>query len=328
MPEGSRLAVLGSDGSDDRRGFATSPARAYALFVPQGSDVDAGSPDPMAGVTDPQQLLTWAARVANDRVLALAMTRPGPVRFEVSSRVRFGSDGSAQRLWSPAYAEDGVVVSDLGRRVDPVVTVRVLGPGFTSVPLLTRVVTPVPAQRLLNVTGIDTDTYRGPDTPYLSHALEAGAGSVADLDTSQLELLWSATLPRARKLALVLVTRDDGQRFQALVGQQGDAEFQAGVRPLPRGASDELPWLFAPPTPQDATLLLCPTGPGSLVYRRAGEPDHVLPIDESGVASLIVPGSSPPSASGARVTLRDPDGQVLLRTTLPEPGFDDPLALD
>jgi hypothetical protein len=242
--------------------------------------------------------------------------------------VLFDADGTAGRFWSPSYAEDGVVVLDLGREVDPIITLRARGAGFSSVPLVTRVSRPAPASDLLQVDGIVTSTYRGPDTPHLSNALRAGAGTVADLDRSRLELLWSATLPRARKLALVLVTRPDGQRFQALVGQQGESEFQAGVRPLPRDASERLPWLFTPPTPEDSTLLLCPTGPGSVVYRRAGEPDHVLPIDASGVASLIVPGSRPPSASGARVVLRDPDGRVLLRTTLPEPGFDDPLALD
>jgi hypothetical protein len=54
---------------------------------------------------------------------------------------------------------------------------------------------------------------------------------------------------------------------------------------------------------------------------------RVLPVRD-GVAALVPPGPSPPSASGAQVTLRDQAGRLVLRTTLPEPGFDDPLGLD
>ena len=191
----------------------------------------------MAGVTDPQQLLTWAGLVANDRVLALAMTRPGPVKFEVSSRVRFGSDGAAQRLWSPLYAEDGVVVSDLGQRVDPVVTVRVAGAGLHVGPARHAGRDPG-----AGATTAERDRHRHRHLPRARHPLPVAraAGRVRDRSPTWTPRSSSCSgappCPGPRKLALVLVTRDDGQRFQALVGQQGDAEFQAGVRPLPRRA--------------------------------------------------------------------------------------------
>lgn len=323
LPEGSRLVLAGSDVN---RGMVAT--RVHALLVPEGTAVETATVTEASALTDPQQVLAWAAVGRGGLVVAVAMTRPGPVHFEVSARVRFGSDGSAQRLWTPAYAEDGVVVEGVGRNADPIVTVRAVGPGVFSVPLVTRVVPRLPARPVLLVAGVAAPGYRGPDALHLSRALRSGAGSVADLDTARLEVLWSGAPFKSRQLALVLVTRADGQRFQALVGQQGRFEFPAGVRPLPLGASSRLPWLLEPFSPQDPTLLLCPTGPGSLVYRRGGQPDKVLSVDRYGVAALVEPGPSPPSASGAEVTLRAPDGAVLLRTTLPEPGFDDPLALD
>ena len=204
---------------------------------------------------------------------------------------------------------------------------RAVAPGVFSLPLIVRVTRQEATRPVLRVAGVAERGYRGPDADNVSRALRAGAGSVADLASAELEVIWSGSPNGTVRLALVLVTRTDGQRFQALVGQQGDYEFPAGVRALPDGASEQLPWLLQPFSPEDPTLLLCPTGPGSLVYRRQGQPDRVLPITPEGVAALVEPGASPPSASGAKVTLLDLDGAVVVRTTLPDPGFDDPLDL-
>ena len=324
LPDGSRLVLAGTDVN---RGIVAT--RVHALLVPNGSPVSTATVTEATALTDPQQVLAWAARGRDGHVLAVVMTRPGPVRFEVSGQVAFGPDGSPRRLWTPAYARTGVVVEDLGRDADPIVAVRAIGPGVFSLPLVVRVARAVPTRPVLRVAGTGGDGYRGPDAVHVSRALRAGAGSVADLDASRLEVLWSGAPNNGRRrLALVLVTRPDGQRLQALVGQQGDYEFPAGVRALPLGATDRLPWLLEPFSPEDPMLLLCPTGPGSLVYSRRGQQDVVLPINGDGVAALVEPGPSPPSASGAEVTILDLDGAVVLRTTLPEPGFDDPLALD
>jgi hypothetical protein len=197
-----------------------------------------------------------------------------------------------------------------------------------TLPLLVRVLPRVPGAPVVLVNGVSADGYRGPDPLAVSRALRAGVGSLVDLGGAELRVLWSGVPWKQRRLALVLVTRADGQRFQALVGQQGDVDFPAGVRALPPDADERLPWLLEPFSPSDPTLLLCPTGPGSLEYRRVGQPVRVLPVHEDGVAALVEPGPSPPRAGGAEVTLRDPAGRLLLRTTLPPPGFDDPLALD
>ena len=152
--------------------------------------------------------------------------------------------------------------------------------------------------------------------------------SVAELGTARLRVLWSGAPWKQRRLALVLVTRPDGTRLQVLIGQQGDTEFPAGVRALPVGAPDVTPWLLEPFTPQDPTFVLCPTGAGTLVYRRDGQPVQRLRVRPSGAVVVVLPGAGAPSAGGAVVTLLDRAGRKVLRTTLPEPGFDDPLALD
>lgn len=322
LPDGSRLVLAGTDVN---RGIVATSV--HALFVPAGVPVVGAAVSEATVLTAPQQVLAWAAETPDGDVVAVAMTRPGPVRLEVSARVEFDSAGRPGRTWTPLPAEDGVAVADLGPDADPIVTVRADGPGVFSLPLPVRVLPRAVGAPVLAVAGTDRAGYRGPAALPLSRALRAGVGALVDLHAADLRVLWSGAPWKQRLLALVLVTRADGQRFQALVGQQGDVEFPAGVRALPRTADERLPWLLEPFSPSDPTLLLCPTGAGTLEYRRAGQPVRVLPVRDDGVAALVEPGPSPPSASGADVTLRDPAGRKVLRTTLPRPGFDDPLAL-
>jgi hypothetical protein len=322
LPDGSRLVLAGTD---VKRGIVATSV--HALYVPAGVPVVGAQVSEASALTAPQQVLAWAAWGRGSAVVALVMTRPGPVRFEVSVRVEFDSAGRPGRSWTPLIAEDGLAVADLGPDADPIVTVRADGPGVFSLPLLVRVVPAVAAAPVVMVDGVGAPGYRGPDPLAVSRALRAGVGALADLGAADLRVLWSGAPWKQRRLALVLVTRADGQRFQALVGQQGEVDFPAGVRALPPDADERLPWLLEPFSPSDPTLLLCPTGPGTVEYRRPGQPVRVLPVRD-GVAALVPPAPSPPSASGADVTLRDPRGRELLRTTLPPPGFDDPLALD
>jgi hypothetical protein len=322
LPDGSRLVLAGTDVN---RGIVATSV--HALLVPDGVPVVGAQVSETSALTAPQQVLAWAAETTDGGVVALAMVRPGPVRFEISARVEFGSDGRPGRTWTPLVAADGVAVTELRPDSDPIVMVRARGPGVFSLPLLVRVVPRTPASPVLTVSGLGDEGYRGPDALQVSQALRAGVGSVAYLDTAQSRVVWSG-VPWQRRLALVLVTRADGQRFQALVGEVGDVAFPAGVRALPDDADGRLPWLLEPFSPEDPTLLLCPTGPGTVLYERPGRPAKVLPIGADGVAALVEPGPSPPSASGAFVTLRDPQGRVLLRTRLPQPGFDNPLAYD
>ena len=322
LTDGSRIMLAGSD---VRRGVVATSV--HALHVPPQVPLVGGQVSEAVALVDPQQVLAWAVRGADDRVRVVVLTRPSPVRFELSGRVDFHRvDGSPSRRWISVAARDGVVVADLGTDVDPIVAVRASGPAVFSLPLVVRVVTEFPADPIIAVSGTGDEGYRGPDARRLSRALRAQAGSVVDLRTASASVLWSGSWLR-RRLALVLLERPDGTRFQALVGQEMDREFPAGVRALPAGAPDRLPWLLEPFSAQDPTLLLCPTGDGTLLYRRDGQPTRTMQIGADGVVSLVDPGPSPPSASGAEVTLLDTTGRVLLTTLLPKPGFDNPLAM-
>ena len=248
------------------------------------------------------------------------------MRFELSPNVLFAEDGDPRRIWTPVYTEDGLVVSDLGTEVDPVVTVRAIGPGVVTDPELVQV-TGTDGERLaLRIRGLRDPAYAGPDPELLQRGLRQAAGNLADLGSARLRVLWSGEPWGSRRLALVLVTRPDGVRLQALVGQQGDSEFPFGVRALPRGAPAELPWLLEPVSPDEPTFLLCPTGGGSLVYSRPDRADRRIAVPASGAVALIEPAATPPTARGAQVTMFDPQGKRLFSTVLVD--IDDPLALD
>jgi hypothetical protein len=320
LPDGGRLVLAGTDVFRGIFGTAV-----HALVIEPGADVATSPVTELAPLTDPRQVMSWAGRGPSGHVYAVALSRPGPVRFELSPTVLFDDDGRPSRIWSPVDTEDGLVVADLGEDADPVVTVRATGPGVVTDPVITPVSTGGVVVTALHVNGALAESYRGPDPDRLARGLREVAGQLADLQSSRLQVLWSGAPWKGRRLALVLVTRKDGVRLQALVVQQGSSEFPAGVRALPRDAPAVLPWLLNPFSPADPTFLLCPTGPGTVVYQRPGVPERRLPVGASGAVALVEPSAVAPSASGAVVTLLDRHGAELLTTTLPEPGFDDPL---
>ncbi|HTE75009.1 MAG TPA: hypothetical protein VK640_17675 [Actinomycetes bacterium] len=322
LPDGSRLVMAGTD---VMAGMVTTAV--HVLRVAPGGPVRSAPVTEGAALSDSQQYLAWAGPGAEGSVVAVALARPGPVRFGFSPRVTFADDGSARRSWRLAYSPDGSVVADLGD-TDPLVAVRAQAPGVFGRPMLVRVEPERETSAVLEVAGTEAPRYHGPDPGQLSRALRSGAGAVVDLERATAEVIWSGAPWKQRRLAIVLLTRPDGRRFQAVAGQDGVLGFAAGTRALPVGGDARLPWLLEPFSPQDPTLLLCPTGPGSLLYERDGQADLRIPVKEDGVAALVAPGPTAPSAGGATVTLRDPSGRFLLRTVLPEPGFDDPLALD
>ena len=286
-------------------------------------------------LTDGNQVFGWAGRGVDGRVQAVFLTRPGPTTFAFSPRVEYDEGGRPSRTWSQQRSADGSLVVDLGADADPVVAVRAVGPGAFTVPEVVRVApsatraSPTSALRVspVVVRGSGDRSDAGPERRLLDRALRAGVGNLADLQASRLRVLWSGAPWKQRRLALVLVTRPDGVRLHALVGEYRGSEFTAGVRALPTADPDEVPFLLEPFSPEDPTYLLCPTGAGSVVYRRTGNPDRRLTVSETGALALIPPGPSPPTARGAEVSVHDPAGRHLLTARLPRQGTDDPLAL-
>lgn len=321
LADGSRLVLAGSDLN---RGMVATAV--HALWIRPGTDVDRARVTEGTAMTDPQQVMAWAGPVAGGRVVVVALARPGPVRFDLSEGVTFAADGTGMRRWRPFTAENGLLETSLAY-TDPVVAVRARGIGAFTVPFVVRVATGRRPPGIVRVEGAVGPAYLGPDAAQLSAALHAGAGAVVDLDRATARVIWSGIPWKHRRLALVLVTREDGRRFQVLVGQDDERPFAIGTRALALDADPLTPWLLEPFSSVDPTLLLCPTGQGTLVYRRPGRPDRVLPINAAGVAPLVEPGPTAPSTAGARVTVLDPSGRALLSTVLPETGFDDPLAL-
>lgn len=320
LPDGSRLVLAGTDVG---RGFVATAV--HAMVVDPGQDVGEAPVTDLSPLTDPQQVLAWAGKGRDGHVYAVLLSRPGPVRFELSPNIRFRADGSPRRIWTPIYTEDGVAVTDLGQETDPVVTVRARGTGVFPVPSLVAV-SELSLPGAVLVMGLEAPGYSGPDAAVLMRELQTIAGPLANLAASDVRVLWSGAPWRSRRLALVLVTRPDGVRLQALLGQEGDVAFPVGVRALPSGAPDALPYLLEPFSLQDPTFLICPTGAGTVVYRRPGRPAQRLRVNDTGALALVEPGPGAPSVAGARVTLLGRDGRRILTTTLPRTGFDDPLS--
>lgn len=95
---------------------------AAALRVRRVSDLATAHSETIGYVTEPDALvgLTWQGDDQHTRLLVLA--RPTLQRVQVSSVVDHDAVG---RRWRTAALSDGVLVTDLGRHVDPVILVRV-----------------------------------------------------------------------------------------------------------------------------------------------------------------------------------------------------------
>jgi hypothetical protein len=323
LPDGRRLVLAGSDVG---RGVVATAV--HALIVDPGVPVEKAPVSEVTTLVNPADVLAWAGRGATGIVSVVAIARPGPARFEVSSKLQFGPDGEFRRQWTSVVADNGVAVLDAGSDSDPAVALRAEGSGVFQVAQAVRVVQSSPGPPpVLHITGVPAPGYDGPAPELLGQGVREALGSIADLSRSRVRVVWSGSPWKSRHLALVLVTRPDGVRLETLVGQQGPAQFPAGVRALAPGTRDDAPWLLEPFSPQDPTFLLCPTGAGTLIYSRPGRADRRLPIPASGAVVVVEPSPSPPSARGADVTLLDPSGRLVLRTTLRAVAVEDPLAL-
>ena len=227
-------------------------------------------------LTDPQQVLAWAGRGSTGHVYAVVLSRPGPVRFELSPAVPLRRERRAATGSGPpstprtaSWWSTSAATSTRSSRCAPA------GPGSSRSPELVRVAgvagsSPVPPRPVLQVKGSRPRATTGPDPELLVAGLrESAVARSPSWVTARLRVLWSGAPWKQRRLALVLVTRPDGTAAAGAGRPAGDTEFPAGVRALPVGAPDVTPWLLEPFTPQDPTFVLCPTGAGTLVYQPA-----------------------------------------------------------
>lgn len=323
LPDGSRLLLAGAQ---TKPGVVMTSVS--AVHVPAQRSGAAGTVSDAAVLTDPEQTLGWATRGRDGEVYAVTLGPVRPVRLQLSPYVDFSDRGTPSRVWQTESSDRGVVIADLGPRSDPSVAVRSLGLSTVVTPVLIPVagMARTPAERVV-VDGTDQPGYRGPRADQLRLGLFAETDALLDLGLTTQRVIWSGVPWASRHFALVLIARADGRRFQALVGEQAGDWFPAGLRALGTQDPDQLPWLLEPFTTQDPTLLIFPTGAGSLRYQR-GERRARMRIPPEGVVALFEPASLRPSAAGARVQVYGPTGRLLMTTVLPATGFDDPLAVD
>ena len=228
LPDGSRLLLAG-----ERARPGVVMTSVSALHVPADQPAGAGIDSDVAVLTDPEQTLGWATVGRDGRVYVLTLGPPRPVRLQLSPRVEFSDLGTPSRAWQTESADRGVVIADLGPRSDPSVAVRSLSLSTFLTPVLIPVagLARTPADRVV-VEGLDDRGYRGPRPDELRKGLLAETRALFDLGLTTQRVIWSGVPWGSRHFALVLITRADGTRFQALVGEQGGDWFPAGMRAL------------------------------------------------------------------------------------------------
>lgn len=323
VPGGGRLALTGTDVG---RGVVSMSVQ--ALHIPPRSTLRSSEIREVAALLDPMEVFGHAVRGPDGRTSLLVLGRPGPLEVQVSDRVEYAAGGRGRRAWQPGSAPDGAVWVPLARGADPVAVVRVLTSGLFTTPLLVRSSPRAPAADVEARLGVAA----GVDLPAAERrpaatALSAGVSTLADLSVADLRVVWRGRA-WGRTYVMVSVTRPDGVQLQALVGEQNGSWFPSGVRGVPTGLADVLPWPLRPYSSGEPLLLLAPTGEGQLRWKAPGEPLREIPIRPDGVVGLVGPGPSAPSVTGDEITVLGPDGDVEVRSVLPGPGFDDPLVLD
>lgn len=309
LPDGSRLVI------------AFAAPMTVGLIVPPGGGVRAAEFWGTRGLIS--QVVTWAGEVSDGHTYAVVLARPGPVRFELSSKVLFDDGATRRRAWTHAASRTGVAIVDLGTDPDPVIAVRASGAGVFAVEPGVPVARPTAAAARVTVAGAHARTYAGPPPNLLVDGLSGAVGDLVFLEEARSRVLWSGMPWQHQRLALVLVTRPDGLRLQALVGETSGTVVLMGRRVLPADEPNLAPWLLETGSPREPTVLLCPTGRGTLVFRRPGQPNQRLPVPASGAVVLVQPAPDKPRVRDAEVTLLDRRGRTLLTTALPPVGHED-----
>ena len=272
----------------------------------------------------------------------LVLARPAPMRVQVSSVVDYHPSGQISRRWRDAELDDGVVVTDLGRHVDPVVVVRpnnVSSSTKITGPILVQVQgrPELPGVDDVTVAGVSSPSYAGPDASQLVAALAQSVEMLFDLRDADSTVLWSGKLAAGyrhdsgarvtERGALVLMRRHDGATFQAFI--YSDAmpalnSFQANA--VRWSVADRLPYAFSTYGPGAPLLLVNPSGPGSATIIPGVGPTMDVRFDATGVATIAANAADAPRLDRARVIIRDPSGRTVLSAALPVPAAIDPFA--
>lgn len=334
LPDHSRIVLVGA-GDQDSSGLAFRGAGMQALHVPAGAAPSAGRISFAGHVASPDDIAGWAGRARNGEVVAVLLGRPVPLDAQVSTTIDYSDDGRVGRSWQPARGRDGSAIVELGHDTDPLVVARTTSDEPTE-PLLMAVdgdLTPKTRSAVaakVRIGGLDS-SYRGPARRDLPFAVVDGAWTLLDPRRADIRVAWSGRIRGRQRGALLVLRRPDGPTFQLFVldGDDGYA-YPQGVRHVPWGEADQVPWILQTGQPGTPLTLVNPSGAGTVVIEPPGgqEPRRVR-IGANGLANLG--GDQAVDAhelSGAQITVLSPKGREVATTEWSESDNFDPFALE
>jgi hypothetical protein len=349
-PGVTRLLWAGSlDGGRDRVVVAISrrapnqsgddTLEVAALRVLRPGDVRTARSQTIGYVREADGLIGLAWEGDDEHTRLLVLGRPAPMEVQVSSVVDYHPSGRVVRGWQDAELADGVLVTDLGQRVDPMIVVRPKDLGSSTSPALVgvrgRPGRPGPGD--IKVAGVSSTTYAGPELRVLVESLAKAVSMQFDLRDADSRVLWSGQVVGGRRdsgesaagrAALVLVRRHDGPVFQAFIYSDPVGGFESyTANAVQWSVAERLPYVFSTYGPGAPLLMISPSGPGSATLARGlGSRVHVQ-LDANGVGMVAVNSQINPQFGGAPVVVRDPSGHTLLRSTLVDPSSVDAFGL-
>jgi hypothetical protein len=313
----------------------TDAIQVVALHVRRAGDVATARSETVGYLSEAGGVvgIAWQGDDLHTRLLLLG--RPGHLQVQVSPVVDYHPSGRISRRWQDTGLNDGVAVTDLGRRVDPFLLVRPKIAGLASSGLLV----PVEGRRELpraggvTVAGASSESYAGPDARVLVHSMSQALGMLLDLGDADSTVLWSGRIASGRteegkrvtgRGALVLVRRHDGPMFQAFVyADKTGGSARCTANTVRWSVADRSPFAFSTNEPGAPQVLVNPGGRGSATLTSAAGARLHVRLDGNGVGTLAVNAAAGPRIGGAEVVVRDRSGRITLRSTMPDTGTAD-----
>jgi hypothetical protein len=289
-----------------------------ALRIDRESQLATASTVTIGYVGRPEDLVGMAWHGTDNHTRLLMLSYPESRPLQISATADYRGNGKITRRWRAAKFNDGVLVTDLGRHVDPTFVVRPMDLSSQTDPILVDVagLPGPPSARQVDIVGARSPSYAGPARGVLVETLGQAMHSYANLRTADVRVVWSGQIRISSRSsgayvrgALLVVRRQDGATFQVFVyARPRDRLGVSTVYPVRWSVADQLPYAFAI---EGHYLLISPNGPGSVVIRPAVGDSLRAQLDGDGTARV-----DGPSLNGARVVVRDPVGRILLRSTL------------
>ena len=272
--------------------------------------------------------LAWQGDDLHTRLLLLG--RPGHLQVQVSPVVDYHPSGRISRRWQDTVLNDGVAVTDLGRRVDPFLLVRPKIAGLASSGLLVPVEGPprvAPSRwghggrRLVGV-------LRRSRRPRARPLAVPGVGMLLDLGDADCTVLWSGRICArtggkadhrtrgARPGSAPRRADVPGVRLADKTG--GSASYAANT--VRWSVANRLPFAFSTNEAGAPQVLVNPGGRGSATLTSAAGARLHVRLDGNGVGTLAVDAAVGPRIGGAEVVVRDRSGRITLRSTMTDTG--------